>query len=282
MSKVAEAETVLAKAESDLKRIQPLAEKRAVSQSDLDAAKAIFEAVQSSLDAAEANLKAAKIKQRYTRIQSPIGGIIGKTMAKVGDFVGRSPNPVILNTVSNVDSVLVQFFITESEYLQLARYVERTNTAIKQDDRAEGLALILADGSLYKYRGKGDFINREVDPTTGAILMQASFPNPKQLLRPGQFARLRAKIAVVNGGILIPQRCVVELQGLYSVYVVDAEKTIQKRDIDTGPKVGQFWLITEGLAPGEKVVYEGLQTVSEGTVVNPVVHEVPLLDTANE
>jgi membrane fusion protein (multidrug efflux system) len=276
MSRVAEAKTMLAKASGDLNRIKPLAAKKAVSQSDLDAAVASYEASIASLEAARANLRAAKIQLGYTKIYSPISGIIGKTKAKVGDFVGRSPNPVILNTVSRIDTILVQFFITESQYLRLARrYISRTDSAYRVQDRGEPtLELILIDGSVYEHKGKADFVGREVDPTTGAMLVQASFPNPDKILRPGQFAKVKARMAVVKDGILIPQRCVTELQGLYSVYVVDDSNTVKNRKVKVGPRVKQFWLITEGLKPGEQVVYEGLQKVKDGAVVNPTVKEI--------
>lgn len=276
MSRVAEAKTMLAKAESDLNRIRPLAEEKAVSQSDLDAAVALHEAAISSVKAAQANLRASKIQLSYTKIYSPISGIIGKTKAKVGDFVGRSPNPVILNTVSRIDTILVQFFITETQYLLLARRYLSRNDSADQDRKEAHLELILADGSLYEHKGKADFIDRQVDPTTGAMLVQASFPNPRELLRPGQFARVKAKVTVVKDGILIPQRCVTELQGLYSVYVVDNSDKVEQREVKAGSKVKQFWLILEGLKPGEKVVYEGLQKVKAGAIVNPIIKEIAL------
>ena len=276
MSRVAEAKTMLAKAESDLNRIRPLAEEKAVSQSDLDASVAQYEAAISSVKAAQANLRASKIQLSYTKIYSPISGIIGKTKAKVGDFVGRSPNPVILNTVSRIDTILVQFFITETQYLLLARRYLSRNDSADQDRKEAHLELILADGSLYEHKGKADFIDRQVDPTTGAMLVQASFPNPDELLRPGQFARVKAKVTVVKDGILIPQRCVTELQGLYSVYVVDNSDKVEQREVKAGSKVKQFWLILEGLKPGEKVVYEGLQKVKAGAIVNPIIKEIAL------
>lgn len=282
MSRVAEAQTRLAKAESDLKRIKPLAEEKAVSESDLDAAVAQHEASIESVKAAEANLKASKIQLGYTKIYSPISGIIGKTKAKAGDFVGRSPNPVILNTISRIDSVLVQFFITETQYLLLARRYQHRNDSADQGEKADDLELILADGSLYKHKGKVDFIDREVDSTTGAMLIQASFSNPDELLRPGQFVRVKAKADVVKNGILIPQRCVSELQGLYSVFVVDNSNQVKQRDVKAGPKVKQFWLITEGLKPGEKIVYEGLQKVKDGAVVNPIIKEIELPNEENK
>ncbi len=278
MSRVAEANTMLAKAKSDLDRIEPLAKENAVSQSDLDSAVAQYEASIESVNAAKANLRASNIQLGYTKIYSPITGIIGKTKAKVGDFVGRSPNPVILNTVSRIDTVLVEFFITETQYLQLARRYSSEVESADQKTRKGELELILADGSLYGYKGKPEFIDRNVDPTTGAILVQASFPNPKELLRPGQFAKVKALVAVVKDGILIPQRCVVELQGLYSVYVVGEGDKVQTRRIKVGPKIKQFWLITEGLKPDEHVVYEGLQRAKDGAVVKPTVKDIESKD----
>ena len=278
MSRVAEANTMLAKAKSDLDRIEPLAKENAVSQSDLDGAVAQYEASIESVNAAKANLRASNIQLGYTKIYSPITGIIGKTNAKVGDFVGRSPNPVILNTVSRIDTVLVEFFITETQYLQLARRYSSEVKSADQKTRKGELELILADGSLYGYKGKPEFIDRNVDPTTGAILVQASFPNPKELLRPGQFAKVKALVAVVKDGILIPQRCVVELQGLYSVYIVGEGDKDQTRRIKVGPKIKQFWLITEGLKPDEHVVYEGLQRAKDGAVVKPTVKDIESKD----
>jgi len=278
MSMVAEAKTMLAKAESDLNRIRPLAENNAVSQSDLDSAVAIHEAAIASVEAAEANLKVSNIQLSYTKISSPLSGIIGKTKAKVGDFVGRSPNPVILNTVSRIDTVLVEFFITETEYLKLARRYLLSETEPQVEPRQESVfELILADGSRYEHKGKFEFIDREVDPTTGAILIQASFPNPEPLLRPGQFARIKAEVEVVTNGILIPQRCITELQGMFQVYVVNDKNQIEMRKVTTGPKIKDFWLIRDGLGPGEKVVYEGLQKVKEGSTVNPVLQDITLI-----
>ena len=274
MSMVAEAKTALVKAESDLNRIRPLAEAKAVSESDLDSAVAMYEASIAGVDAAEANLRAANIQLSYTKIHAPISGLIGMTRAKVGDFVGREPNPVILNVVSQIDTVLVQFFITENQYLFAARRSGfRQDPLDKNADDAD-LELILSDGSVYAQKGVIDFADRAVDPTTGAMMVQASFPNPDELLRPGQFAKVRGIVAVVEDGILIPQRCVTELQGTYSVFVVDESNKAQTREVKAGPKIEAFWLILEGLKPGEKIVYEGLQKVREGAVVNPTITEV--------
>ncbi|MCD6294490.1 MAG: efflux RND transporter periplasmic adaptor subunit [Deltaproteobacteria bacterium] len=279
MSGVAAAETFTTEAKTYLDRIKPLAAEKAVSQSDLDSAQAQYDVGLSQIKAAKANLQAANIQLGYTKIHSPISGIIGKTKAKVGDFVGRQPSPIILNTVSRIDTVLVQFFITESQYLMfMRRHMEQSDKDKFEKVEKANLELILSDGSIYDHKGTADFVNREVDPQTGALLIQASFPNPDELLRPGQFARVKGEIAVVKDGILIPQRCLIELQGTFSVYVVDAENKIQMKEVKVGPKIESFWLIREGLKAGEKVVYEGLQKVKDGTIVEAKVVDVPLKD----
>lgn len=273
MSQVAEVKTNLAKTKGDLDRIRPLAAINAVSQSDLDAAVAAYEANLSSLDAANATLRSAQIELGYTKIYSPIDGIIGRTKAKVGDFVGKDPNPVILNTVSQVDTILVNFFITETQYLSVAHHVANQKKE-QQGPLEDNLELILINGEVYNHKGRPDFIDREVDTTTGAMLVQASFPNPEKLLRPGQFAIVKIKVTDVKDAILIPQRCVMELQGLFNVFVVDESNKVETREIKVGPRVGSMWLISEGLKPGEKVVFEGLQKVKDGITVNPTIADV--------
>lgn len=274
MSLLAEAKIMHVNAESELNRIRPLAEINAVSQSDLDAAVARSDASQASVEAAEANLRAAQIQLSYTRIYSPISGLIGKTKAKVGDFVGREPNPVILNVVSRIDVVLVDFFLTESQYLLFAREVNK-NKGLKEVERREpNLELILSDGSVHKHKGKVEFIDRDVDPTTGSILVQASFPNPEGLIRPGQFARINASVRTIKNGILIPQRSVMEMQGIHNVYIINNENKVELRRIKVGPTINSFWLVEDGLSNGEKVVYEGLQKVKPGMTVNPVLTKV--------
>ena len=273
MSHVAEVMTMLAKAKGDLDRIEPLAKMNAISKSDLDEAVAAYDATLSALEASEAALRASKIELSYTKIHSPINGIIGKTQAKVGDFVGKEPNPVILDTVSQLDTILVTFFLTETQYLEAARDL-LSATSEQVEEREANFELILIDDSLYKHKGKPDFVDREVDTTTGAILVQASFPNPEKLLRPGQFVKVKIKGESVKDGIMIPQRSVMELQGLFNVFVVNSEGKIESRDVTVGPKVGSLWLIEEGLKPGEKVVYEGLQKVKDGAAVNATVVDI--------
>ena len=270
MSLLAKEKTMHVNAESELNRIRPLAEINAVSQSDLDAAVARFDASQASVEAAEANLRAAQIQLSYTTIYSPISGVIGKTKAKVGDFVGREPNPVILNVVSRIDVILVDFFLTESQYLIFARAINKNKELKKAERREPNLELILADGSVHNHKGKVEFLDRDVDPTTGSILVQASFPNPEGLIRPGQFARINASVRTIKNGILIPQRSVMELQGIHNVYVINDENKVELRRIIVGPTIDSFWLVDEGLNNGERVVYEGLQKVKPGMTVIPV------------
>jgi membrane fusion protein (multidrug efflux system) len=275
-SHVAEAETNLAKAKSDLDRYKPLAEINAVAQSDLDAKQAQYDAAISSLNAAKSNLESTKIELGYTKIYSPITGIIGKTKAKVGDFVGRDPNPVILNVVSETNNVKVNFFITESEYLQVFRERSKererenlkTYERIKQESK-KNLQLILSDGSLYNYKGSVDFVDRGVDATTGSILVQANFENPEFLLRPGLFAKVKVEMQMIPDAILVPQRCVIELQGKYSVFVVNDSSKVEARQIETGHKIDDYITVSEGLKAGEKVVIDALQKVQSGMAVKP-------------
>jgi membrane fusion protein (multidrug efflux system) len=274
-SKVAEAQTYLVNAENELARYKPLAEINAVSKSDLDAAQASRDAAEASLDAAKANLRLSRINLSYTTIKSPISGLIGKTEARVGEFVGREPNPVILNMVSNIENTRVQFFITESDYIALVKEIQNESTDGKrEEERGSGtFELILSDGQLYENLGVFDFIDRNVDVSTGSIMIQALFPNPKGLLRPGMYAKVRVKFETVKNGLLVPQRSITELQGQYSVYIVDNEGVVQARQIKVGEKIGDLWLITDGLSAKDQVVYEGLQKVRSEMQVNPQVVE---------
>ena len=274
-SRVAEAETYLVNATNELRRYEPLVKINAVSQSDYDAALASKEAAEASLKAAEANLEMARINLSYTRIMSPIDGLIGKTHARVGEFVGRSPNPVILNTVSRISTIRVQFFLPETAYLTLARMTDMDNVEAPPDDREErsNVELILADGTLYGEKGNIDFVDRNVDIGTGSLLVQASFPNPDRILRPGMYTKVKLELTNLKGALLVPQRCVTELQGQYSVFTVDAENTVQTRQIKASEKIGDLWLVEEGLTPDDRVIVTGIQSVAAGITVNPTTVE---------
>jgi membrane fusion protein, multidrug efflux system len=203
----------------------------------------------------------------YANIYSPITGIIGKTKAKVGEYVGRSPNPVILNTVSQIDSVIVEFFLSERDYLTLAREViELSSTDVKKADLP--LELYLADGELFPFQGKFRFIDRNVDPTTGSILIQSIFPNPEGLIRPGQFAKVRSMVNVVENGLVIPQRCAFEVQGFFNVFVVDSENKVIQKQVEIFDSFEDKFIIKSGLEKGERVLIDGLMTVKGGQEVN--------------
>lgn len=267
-SKLAEAEIELVRAQNDLNRIEPLAQNNAVSQRDLDAAVATQGAAKTAVEAAKANLRIENIRLSYTRIKSPINGLIGKTDARIGEFVGREPNPVILNTVSRIDSLRVEFFLTETDYLSIFREYQN-NAQENNPNEALPLKLLLADGHLFDQTGAVDFLNRQVDPTTGSILVQATFPNPDRLVRPGQFARVRATLKNVEGASLVPQRCVKEFQGRFNLMVVDDDNTIQQKTVDIAGDYRDYYLISSGVDPGDKVVFEGLQQVATGMKINP-------------
>ena len=274
-SKVAEAKSLLVNAEKELNRYKPLAAKKAVSQSDLDAAQAAYDAAAASVKAAKANMRMSQINLGYTKMKSPIQGIIGKTEAKIGEFVGREPNPVILNTVSRIDTIRVQFFLTEGQYLQLAReYGHELKEKRSSPDTYESkvkVSLILADGENYQYTGLVDFIDRSIDSSTGSLLVQASFPNPEKLLRPGMYTKVKIPIERVKDALMVPQRCVSELQGQYSVYTVNAENLIEAKQIKIKAKIGDYYIVNEGINAGEKIVLEGLQKVGSGMEVVPKV-----------
>jgi len=284
VGKVAEANTMLVKAESDLNRIRPLAEIDAVSQSDLDAAVAQRDAARAAVEAAEASLEMARIELGYTKIYSPISGVIGKTEAYPGDFVGRGFTDAELNEVSRIDTILVNFHLPEEQYLRIARMILQEDKSANSvwDEEYKGLTLILADGSVYPDKGEIEFVNRQVNPTTGTILLQASFPNPRYILRPGQFARVKAVVDVIPNGLIIPQRCVQEVQGIYNVFVVNNDNKIEYQEIQVGPTYEtSYWIVISGLEAGEKVIYEGLQRARSDMEVNPTVKEIPDLKPTN-
>ena len=269
--RVAEAQTYLVNASNELNRYEPLVKINAVSQSDYDAALASKEAAEASLKAAEANLRLARINLGYTVIRSPIDGLIGKTEADLGEYVGKEPNPVILNTVSQIRNVRIRFFLPETDYIALARQVDIREAQKRPEERERRLnvELKLADGTLYEERGYIDYINRNVDASTGSMLVQARFPNPNDILRPGMYTKVRIEIANAENANLVPQRCVIELQGQYSVYIVDESNVVSARQVKATQRIGDLWLIEEGLSPDDKVVITGLQKVAAGVTVNP-------------
>ena len=266
--RLAEATTHLAKAASDLERIRPLAEMDAVSKQDLDAAVAQFEAAEGSLQAARAQVEQARIQLGYTRISAPVDGLIGITQAKVGEYVGRSPNPVVLNVVSQTDPIRVRFSINEREYLRFSRrFAQSLREMQEEQQRAGALQLILSDGSIHEHPGTVVSFDAAIDPTTGTLTLEADFPNPDRIVLPGQFARVRGTLEERKGALAVPQRAVMETQGIYQLAVVGDDDTVDLRQVQMGPRVDDQWIVETGLAPGERVALEGLQRMRSGMQV---------------
>jgi membrane fusion protein (multidrug efflux system) len=260
------------KTQLDVNRYTPLAKEQAISQQDLDNAIQANEAAQAQVQAAKAQVEAAKaevataqLNVGFTKVVSLIDGIAGIAQAQIGDLV--SPTS-LLTTVSTMDPIKVYFPVSEREYLD---YVSENPTAAKraaQETRLE-LQLVLANGSVYPQKGIFSLADRQVDVKTGTLRLQGIFPNPGNLLRPGQFAHIRATIKTAKGALLVPQRAVTELQGNYQVAVVSSDNTVEIRPVKVGDQVGTQWIIENGLKPGERVVAEGIQKVRPGAIVNP-------------
>ena len=272
-SQLAGARTALIKSESDLARIQPLAEMKAVSEQDLDSAVAQEAGARASVRASEAAVELAEIELSYTRIKAPIDGLIGISKARPGEFVGREPNPVVLNTLSDIDPIRVRFSISEREYLIMARtymasgHADQRDTDTRRSDRREDLVLLLADGSEHDHQGGIVAASQSIDQDTGTYTLEAAFANPDRFLLPGQFARVRALYEVREDSVLIPRQAVSEMQGLFRVYVVDGSGTVEVRSVELGPETGYDVVIENGIAGGETVIVEGLQKVRPGMTV---------------
>lgn len=257
------AQAILKKTELDVARYKPLAAQGAVSQQELDDAIQQNEANKAAVFQAQANLEQARLNLEWTRVTSPIDGIAGINQAQIGDLVG--PNDV-LTVVSTVDPIKVQFPISEQEYLSVAQRINRTSESGHPNPDAPTIQLILADGSTYAHEGRFYAVNRQVDERTGTLLVQALFPNPDNILRPGGYAKARAATDVEKNALVIPQRAVVDVQGTFKVYVVKDNK-VEVRDVVPGPRTGSDWVITKGLEAGEQVVVEGVQKIRDGITV---------------
>jgi membrane fusion protein (multidrug efflux system) len=283
-SQLAAAKSDLANARADLGRIEPLVAIKAVSQSEYDAAKTKVAVAEAQVRAAQAGLKSSSIQLGYTEVLAPLTGVIGQTKAKVGEFVGRDPNPVILNVISRIDTIRVEFFISEQEYLLLRRKREAMRldtTKAKSIPPKLGLELILSDGSVHTEKGYVDFLDRQVDPATGSLKIQASFANPTKLIRPGQFVRVRGLVEVVPNGIMIPQRAVQEIQGKYRIWLIDSAGTAEPRFVEASSTFGNMWVIDAGLQPGEKVIVSGQQRLGKGVPVEAKSVEMEVVQPQN-
>jgi len=262
---LAQQQATLRKNQLDLAKYKPLAAQGAATKQELDDAVQATHASEAQVKGAEAAVENARLNLAWTKVYSPIEGIAGIAPVQVGDLV--TPSTVLTN-VSQVDPMKVTFPITEREYL---RYADRIREH-QEKGRARNepdLELILADASTYPHPGRFYVANRQVDQQTGTILVQALFPNPDAILRPGLYAKVRAATETFHGALVVPQRAVQETQGVYQVAVVGSDDKVTLRTVKAGEQVDGLWVIEKGLEPGERVVTEGLQKVKDGIVVSP-------------
>lgn len=266
---LARAQAELGRAKLDVERDTPLAEAQAIPRSQLDTEIQAKLGAQAQVQAAKADLELARLNLEFTRVTSLVTGIAGLARVQLGNLVGPTS---VLTSVSQVDPIKVYFTVSEQEFTDFHRRYP-TERSVEEERKRIPLELILSDGSVYERPGMIYFADREVNPATGAIRIAAVFPNPDNLLRPGEFGRIRASARTRPGALLVPQRAVIELQGSYRVAVVGTDDKVVFRNVSVGERVGNQWIITGGVTPGERVVVEGILKVREGAPVT--VHSVP-------
>ena len=284
-AKVGQSKAELARTHQDVVRYEPLVAKNAVSVQDLETAQANERAQQSSVAAAQASVQKAQLDLGYTTVLAPEDGLIGTTEAYPGTLVGRGQT-TLLTRISKIDPIKVRFSVSERDYLFYARRSEARGRNLAGGAAGSGggdanqpaleFQMVLADGSTHPYPGTLSFVDRNVDDKTGTIRLEASFPNPGGIIRPGQFARVRAATSVKKGAVLVTQGAVVEAQGINSVAVVKADDTVEMRVVKPAERTGALIILDSGLKPGERIVVEGLQKVRGGIKVQPQL--VPLED----
>ncbi len=267
-----QAEAAFSKAQRDVKRLTPLWEKNAISRQMLDDAVAAESSASGAVAAARSAVENMQIQLGYTKIYAPISGLIGKSEVKSGNLVGRGQS-TLLATISALDPIHVRFNISEQEYMQIHRAIKEKG---KDAESQKVFELILADGTVHPHNGSTVFADRNIDSATGTLMIEVAYPNPDYELRPGQFARVRRAIGVVENAILVPQRAVQELQATYSVFIVTPESKAEFRKVEIGPSVGNFYVIKSGLRAGEKVVIEGGQKLQNNM---PVAAELKTIET---
>jgi RND family efflux transporter MFP subunit len=277
-AQLANAEAVQHRDQLDVERYTPLAKEQAASQQDLDnanqnnlAAKATVATDQAQIKSAQAAVETAKLNLGFTSVTSPVNGIADVARAQVGDLV--SPNSGTLTTVSTLDPIRDYFTVSEQDYLRLKGQFSGS------DRQGWKLQLILADGTTYLHEGVFYFAGRAIDQNTGSIQLAALFPNPGNVLRPGQYGKVRAVVRTAKGALLVPQAAVADLQGSYQVSVVGQDNKIAIRSVKVGERVGTMWIIQDGLKHGERVVAQGQQTLRPGTTVQPKPFVAPLTRT---
>jgi membrane fusion protein (multidrug efflux system) len=275
-----QAHAQLALAQINVKRDTPLAAAHAIPQSQLDndvqgqaqaeavvkTDEAAIQAAKAAIQAAQAAVEQAQLNLGFTKVRSLIDGIAGIASVQIGNLVG--PNAV-LTTVSSVNPIKAYISISEQEYLELAGRMHASGADLLRSGNDIPLQLTLANGEVYPHHGRIAFADRQVDPQTGTIRVAGAFPNPGNVLRPGQFGRVRAMTGFHKGALLVPQRAVSELQGRDQVAVVGPGNKVSIRTVQTGERVGELWIIQSGLEPGDRVVTEGTSKVAEGATVNP-------------
>jgi membrane fusion protein (multidrug efflux system) len=275
-AKLAQAQAQQGRTDAEFLKQKELYDKKVTSQRDFDVATQNKLANAANAEAAKASVDQAEINLAFTKITAPIDGLAGVAKPGIGDLVG--PSTEELTTISTLDPIKAVFPISEQEYLRAA---EALNAKDSEAIAALAVQLVLADGSVWPDKGKFSVAGRQVDVRTGTVLIESLFPNPRNILRPGQFARVRVVTRTQKGALLVPQRAVAELQGSYQVAIVSADNKAEIRPVKVGERVGQMWLIEEGLKPGDRVVVEGIQKVREGMPVDakPWVSPTPVAET---
>lgn len=264
---LADANGAMVKAKNDLERIEPLASIGAVSQRELVAAQAAYGSSKARVESSEASLRNSRIELGYCNVVAPISGMVGISKVKVGDYVSQGPQFVI-NTVSDINTIRVRFTISEMEYLRIVRLLK--SMGVKMGERGENVRMVLADGSVYPLKGKINFADRTIDPSTGALTLEAEFKNMDNLMRPGQYVKLRLVTEFRNDALLIPQRAVNEMQGLYQVYTVGDSNKISIKLLKLGPPYNMSYVVDEGLNPDDKIVIGGTQMLRSGLIIKPI------------
>jgi membrane fusion protein (multidrug efflux system) len=263
---VAQAEAQLGKTKLDVARDTPLAKESAIPQAQLDNDIQANEAANAMVDAAKAQLEQAQLNLGFTKVRSLVSGVAGLAKGQIGDLVGPS---TMLTTVSQVEPIKAYFAISEQEYMKFASRISAVTEGRSRMGQQKILELILSDGTVYPRKGWVVLADRQVDVKTGTIRIAGAFENPGGILRPGMFARVRAITGTDKNALLVPQRSVLETQGSYSVVVVGSDNKASIRPVKTSQRVGQMWVITEGVSAGEQVIAEGMQKAKEGAIVRP-------------
>jgi membrane fusion protein (multidrug efflux system) len=265
--------------EADFKRSQELFDKKVISVQEFENKRQLNQANVAKVGAFEAAVQTAQLNLDFTKITAPVDGIAGLAKAQIGDLVGTGSTSS-LTTVSKIDPIRLYFPLSEKDYKEHANGL-REAMRKPYSERPEAIEMLFADGTVYPKKGKFSFVDRQVDPTTGTILIAASFPNPDHTLRPGQFAKARAVIDKISGALLVPERALVELQGSYQIGVVGEDNKVEIRPIKIGPRFNRQVVVTEGLKLGEKVIVEGIQKVRPGIIVTAKPYQEPKAGTAD-